>query len=61
MPKTTAGLDRRGRTMAESRDPVCGMKVNTERAPATGTYGGQVVYFCSVACRQKYEATHRPG
>ena len=46
--------------MAQAIDPVCGMKVDTERAAATGTYGGAPVYFCSVACRRKYETTHRP-
>ena len=46
--------------MSESRDPICGMKVDMERAPAQGSYGGQKVYFCSPACRRKYEATHAP-
>jgi YHS domain-containing protein len=46
--------------MKESRDPVCGMKVDPERAPARGTYAGQNVYFCSPVCQRKYEATHRP-
>jgi len=47
--------------MPSAKDPVCGMSVNTERAPAQGLYGGQKVYFCSLACQKKYEATHRPG
>jgi P-type Cu+ transporter len=46
--------------MAQARDPVCGMTVDTERAPAQGTYAGQKVFFCSAGCRRKYEATHRP-
>ncbi len=46
--------------MAKARDPVCGMTVDTERAPAHGAYGGEAVYFCCVACQRKYEATHRP-
>ncbi|HYA10698.1 MAG TPA: hypothetical protein VEH10_03380 [Thermoplasmata archaeon] len=46
--------------MAQVRDPICGMSVDTDRAPAHGTYGGQNVYFCSAMCRKKYEATHRP-
>jgi YHS domain-containing protein len=36
------------------------MTVETDRAAAQGTYGGQRVCFCSMACRRKYEATHRP-
>jgi len=46
--------------MGKARDPVCGMTVDTERAPARGTYGGQVVYFCNPACQRKYELTHKP-
>jgi Cu+-exporting ATPase len=45
--------------MTMAKDPICGMSVDTERAPAKGTYGGQLVYFCSKGCLQKYEATHR--
>jgi len=45
--------------MAKVRDPVCGMMVDTDRAPARGTYAGEVVYFCNAACQRKYEATHR--
>jgi YHS domain-containing protein len=46
--------------MAQARDPVCGMNVDTDRAPAQGTYAGQKVYFCSAGCRRKYELSHRP-
>ena len=46
--------------MERRRDPVCGMLVDPERAVAKGVYAGQPVYFCSAACRGKYEATHRP-
>jgi P-type Cu+ transporter len=46
--------------MGQSRDPVCGMNVDTERAPAQGVYGGETVYFCCTGCRRKYEATRRP-
>ncbi len=42
------------------KDPVCGMMVETTRAPAHGTYGGQTVYFCAEACRTTYERTHPP-
>lgn len=44
--------------MASSTDPVCGMTVDMERAPAKDSYGGQTVYFCSKACQRKYETTH---
>jgi YHS domain-containing protein len=42
-------------------DPVCGMTVDTDRAPAKGVYAGKTVYFCSVACQRTYEKTHPPG
>lgn len=44
--------------MPKPKDPVCGMMVDTERAPAKGTYGGTTVYFCSESCRKTYERTH---
>jgi len=46
--------------MAKVRDPVCGMTIDTERAPAQGTYVGHVVYFCHRACQRKYEVSHKP-
>ena len=47
-------------TMPKVRDPVCGMSVDPEHAPAQGTYAGQVVCFCNKACQRKYEASHKP-
>jgi len=35
------------------RDPVCGTYVSTETS-IRKTVRGEVVYFCSEACRQKY-------
>lgn len=49
---------RRRGMMAKAKDPVCGMTVDTERAAARGLYRGETVYFCSVGCQRKYEATH---
>jgi YHS domain-containing protein len=37
------------------KDPVCGTYVSTA-ASITRTVGGQVVYFCSKECRDKYVA-----
>lgn len=42
----------------KARDPVCGMTVETERAAAHGTFGGETIYFCSEACRTSYEKKH---
>lgn len=44
--------------MAKMTDPICGMTVDSERAPAKGSYDGKVVYFCSARCQKKYEASH---
>lgn len=47
--------------MAKVRDPVCGMVIEQSTAAAQGKYGGETVYFCSVACQKSYERTHRPS
>jgi len=36
------------------KDPVCGTYVSTN-ASVTRTVGGQVMYFCSPECRDKYK------
>jgi Cu+-exporting ATPase len=46
--------------MAKAKDPVCGMTVDTERAPAQGVYDGQPVYFCAAGCKAKFEAARAP-
>jgi Cu+-exporting ATPase len=46
--------------MPSVKDPVCGMMVESTRAASHGSYGGRVVYFCSDACKQTYEASHKP-
>lgn len=35
-------------------DPVCGMSVNNAQAKSA-VYDGQAYYFCSPACRDKFE------
>ena len=37
-------------------DPVCGMSVDQEDAPATSEFHGRVFYFCSDACKQTFDA-----
>jgi P-type Cu+ transporter len=41
--------------MATAKDPICGMMVDTSRPAAKGTYDGETVFFCSVACQTKFE------
>ncbi len=43
------------------KDPVCGMTVDSDRAPARGTYEGRPVAFCSAACQAAYERSHGAG
>ena len=38
-------------------DPVCGMQVETAHAPAFVRHEGQVIYFCSDHCRERFEAS----
>jgi YHS domain-containing protein len=41
--------------MNQVKDPVCGMMVDPETAPAHTTYESQEVYFCSHECRRMFE------
>jgi YHS domain-containing protein len=40
-------------------DPVCGMQVRTADAPATALHAGELQFFCSDHCRERFEARHR--
>jgi len=35
-------------------DPVCGMSVDREEAPAQAKYDGQIFYFCARGCRDEF-------
>ncbi len=37
-------------------DPVCGMQLNREDVTEQGEYRGHTYYFCSDACRNKFDA-----
>ena len=39
-----------------AKDPVCGMQVEIEHAPATRSAGGDPVYFCSDHCAHRFDA-----
>jgi YHS domain-containing protein len=41
--------------MNQVKDPVCGMMVDPEIAPAHTTYESQEVFFCSHECRREFE------
>jgi Cu+-exporting ATPase len=36
-------------------DPVCGMKVDDKKAPATSTHNGERYAFCSQDCKNKFD------
>lgn len=37
------------------RDPVCGMKVDPAASVANREHGGEVFYFCSQECVDKFD------
>ena len=37
------------------RDPVCGMEINVENAVERTEYQGEVFYFCSDQCRNRFD------
>jgi YHS domain-containing protein len=42
--------------MATTKDPVCGMTVDTTTATERATVDGTTWYFCSADCRREFEA-----
>jgi len=37
------------------KDPVCGMRVDPEKAPAKSEYKGKTYYFCAPGCKAAFE------
>ncbi len=37
------------------RDPGCGMEINEENASERSVYQGEVFYFCSDGCRNRFD------
>lgn len=48
-----------------AKDPICGMQVDEEQARSKGLtseHEGQIFYFCSTDCKQKFDQDpHRYG
>ena len=40
----------------QQRDPVCGMKVDSKTAAAKSAHGAEQYFFCSLTCRDRFEA-----
>ncbi|HID95285.1 MAG TPA: YHS domain-containing protein [Candidatus Latescibacteria bacterium] len=38
-----------------AKDPVCGMEVETCKAPAKTEYKGKTYYFCATGCKETFE------
>jgi Cu+-exporting ATPase len=45
--------------MTKGMDPVCGVTVDDETAPARSTYEGHSYSFCSVGCKARWDVN--PG
>jgi Cu+-exporting ATPase len=45
------------KTWGEAVDPVCGMRVEIPHAVAMSVYQGQFIYFCNVACKEKFDVS----
>ncbi len=39
-----------------AKDPVCKMEVDPTKAAAQSRYKGQMIYFCAVGCKVKFDA-----
>ena len=42
--------------MAQTKDPVCGMELDTATAPYNADYRGHTYSFCSESCQQSFQA-----
>jgi len=39
-----------------AKDPICGMTVDEKKTNLVSEHDGQIFYFCSAACKQKFDA-----
>ena len=42
--------------MAQVKDVVCGMIIDSYTAPARSTFDGKTYYFCTIECRDLFES-----
>jgi Cu+-exporting ATPase len=42
--------------MANVKDVVCGMEIESTEAAATSEYRGQTYYFCAPGCKKEFDA-----
>lgn len=48
-------FNQKGVMMAQVKDPVCGMTIESETAKQTSTYQGKTYYFCSPGCKTSFD------
>jgi Cu+-exporting ATPase len=48
-----------GGSMAQVKDPVCGMEIDSATAAGSSTYDGTDYYFCSSECKKAFD--HDPS
>ena len=48
-----------GGAIDEHKDPICGMKVNLDKAEFKSTYEGKEYGFCSASCKVEFDSN--PG
>ena len=42
-------------SMADVKDPVCGMLIDATKSAGTATWQGTTYYFCSKECKQRFD------
>lgn len=42
--------------ITKHNDPVCGMQIEAENAAGQSEYEGRTIYFCSLSCKQRFDA-----
>jgi YHS domain-containing protein len=47
--------DYRKEVIFVEKDPVCGMNVDKQKAAGQSEHQGKTYYFCSPACKQKFD------
>ncbi len=53
--------ERLGAGSGYARDPVCGMQLEIAHAPASASYDGHRMYFCSDHCARRFDSAKRPA
>ena len=56
MPRTGRKPLTGDRDMPQVKDPVCGMMIDSGSAAGSSEHQGMTHYFCSAACKQKFDA-----